>query len=169
MDTLSVDRVEGVDSPELPQDLEPLAFLLGEWAGRGVGDYPTIERFEYLEKTSFRQLGKPFLAYEQRTRTIEGAPLHTEMGYWIPGTGGKVELLLAHPFGVVEIAEGNVDGAGITLRSRTLAASSTGAEVEGTTRHVWLDGDTLRYTFDMAAEGQPLQRHLEAELRRAGG
>ena len=166
MDGLKVDRIEGVEGPSLPKELEPLAFLLGEWTGRGVGDYPTIERFDYLETTRFRHLGKPYLAYDQRTRTLEGAPLHTEMGYWIPRAGGGVELVLAHPFGVVEIAEGRVEDARVTLRSRTLAASSTGAEVKETARTVWVEGDTLHYAVDMATADQPLQRHLEAELRR---
>jgi hypothetical protein len=41
-------------------------------------------------------------------------------------------------------------------------------DVTALRRRVEVDGDVLRYTLDMAACGNPLVRHLEAELRRTG-
>ena len=162
-------RIEsGESEPALAPELAPLAFLLGTWAGGGVGDYPTIDRFDYLEEVTFSHVGKPFLIYSQRTRSPSGARLHTETGYWRVDPEGAVEVVLAHPFGLVEISEGEVAGDRVTLRSRHTSATSTGASVDAVQRTVWLDGDRLRYTLDMAASGQPLQRHLEAELSRLG-
>ena len=162
-------RIESGDrEPTLASELRPLAFLLGSWAGRGVGDYPTIDRFGYLEEVTFSHVGKPYLIYSQRTRSPSGDPLHTETGYWRIESEGAVEVVLAHPFGLVEISEGEVAGKRVVVHSRHTSATSTGAPVDAVQRTVWLDGDVLRYTVDMAASGQPLQRHLEAELSRVG-
>lgn len=160
--------LQEVEGPPPTPGLEPLAFLLGTWSGRGVGDYPTIERFEYLEEASFSHVGKPFLLYLQRTRSPAGAPLHTEAGYWRPGQRGAVELVLAHPFGLVEVSEGGFVDGRLKLRAKTLSATSTGSAVQELERTLWVEDDVLRYTIDMAAAGQPLQRHLTAELRRTG-
>ena len=161
-------EVSGIEGPPLAPELEPLTFLLGTWSGKGVGDYPTIDRFEYLEEATFVHVGKPFLVYTQRTRSLAGAPLHTETGYWRPGPRGTLEVVLAHPFGLVEVSEGTVDGGRVRLRAKTLGETSTGSAVQELERTLSVEDGLLRYTVDMAAAGQALQRHLEAELRRSG-
>src|ERR1700751_4083512 len=91
----------------LHPDVEELAPLLGTWAGRGEGKYPTIQPFEYLEEVVFSHVGKPFLAYAQKTRAVaDGRPLHAETGYLRVPQPGHVELVLAHPSGITEIEVG---------------------------------------------------------------
>jgi len=155
-----------VGEPPLHPDLGPLVALVGTWVGEGKGDYPTIESFSYREESRFAHAGKPFLSYLQRTWSLQdGAPLHSESGFWRPSAGG-VEVVLAHPFGVVEIQEGTVDGGVIETRSRALVGTSTAEEIAEVARRIEVTGDLLRYTVDMATSGKPLQRHLEAELAR---
>jgi len=163
-----------------------LAPLLGSWQGTGQGHYPTISPFTYTEQVTFAHVGKPFLAYTQRTKGADGAPLHAETGYWRPVGTDKLEVLLVHPSGIVELAEGSVSVAGggveILLNAGVGAAgvkagsaaepagevlvTPTAKTVLATRRHIRIEGDTLEYTFSMAAVGQPLQRHLSASLSR---
>jgi hypothetical protein len=160
-------------SPPLHPDVAPLAFLLGTWAGEGHGEYPTIEAFDYQEEIRFWHVGKPFLAYAQRTWSIEDErPLHSESGYWRVQPGGRLEVVLAHPTGVVEVEEGtleaSVDGVDIELASVAVARSSTAKEVSSLGRHINVRGDSLVYRLHMAAVGKPPTHHLAADLRHVG-
>ena len=148
--------------------LEPIAFLLGTWRGEGEGAYPTIESFRYGEEVTFSHVGKPFLAYSQRTWSLSaGTPMHSETGFWRPLDGGRVEAVLAHPFGAGEIQEGTVKQTRIELRSKSVVLTSTAKVINAVARTFEVDDDVLRYTVEMAAVRQPLQYHLSAELRRA--
>lgn len=158
------------ETPAVPAPhpaIEPIAFLLGTWRGEGAGEYPTIAAFRYGEEVRFWHVGKPFLAYMQRTWSLaDGSPLHAEMGYWRPKPEGRLEVVLAHPTGVVEVQEGTVSGSRIVLGSTTMARTATAKDVRELRRTLELCGGVLRYTLEMAAVGQPLQHHLSAELRR---
>jgi hypothetical protein len=157
-------------TPPLHPEVQPLAGLLGTWQGEGAGEYPTISPFRYGEELRFWHVGKPFLAYAQRTWSLDdGRPLHAEAGYWRAKPGGVVELVLAHPTGIVEVEEGRQAGGRIELASTTMAGTATAKEVTALRRRFDLDGDRLSYTVAMAAVGQPLQHHLAAELRRVEG
>jgi hypothetical protein len=157
--------------PELHPNVQELAPLLGTWAGRGAGEYPTIEPFEYTEEVVFSHVGKPFLAYAQKTKAVaDGRPLHAETGYLRVPQRGRVELVLAHPNGITEIDAGTYTVTGqvidIELTSTTIGLAPTAKEVTALGRSFRVDGDQLSYTLRMGAVGQPLQHHLTAVLHR---
>lgn len=148
-------------------ELVPLAPFVGTWRGEGRGTYPTIAGFGYGEEIRLRDVGRPFLAYEQRTWALEdGRLLHAETGYWRPKPDGRIELLIAQATGMVEVDEGTIEGGRISVASRAVAAASTGPDVASVERVMEVEGDELRYELRMEAAGQPLLVHLVATLRR---
>jgi hypothetical protein len=156
---------------DLHPELEALAPLLGTWVGRGAGKYPTIEPFEYLEEVVFSHVGKPFLAYAQKTKAVaDGRALHAEIGYLRVPKPGRVELVLAHPNGITEIDAGTYSVTGevieVELSSTAIGLAPTAKEVTELGRSLRVDGDDLSYTLRMGAVGQPLQDHLAAVLHR---
>ncbi|BBX74165.1 FABP family protein [Mycobacterium shinjukuense] len=157
--------------PDLHPDLAALAPLLGTWAGRGKGEYPTIQPFDYLEEVVFSHVGKPFLVYGQRTMAVaDGTPLHAETGYLRVPQPGRVELVLAHPSGITEIEVGTYAAGGgvieVELTATDIGLTPTAKEVTALGRSIRIDGDQLRYSLRMGAVGQPLQHHLSAVLNR---
>ncbi len=157
---------ELVDGPLSP-DVEHLEFLLGTWRGEGRGDYPTTEEFRYEEEMRFEHAGDAFLLYAQRSWLVDGSGLHFERGFLRPGAEpGSVELTLAHPLGLTEIAEGRVEGTELRLASTDVGRTSTGSAVTGLTRTYSVEGDVLRYSEDMAMEDTPMTWHVAGELRR---
>jgi hypothetical protein len=159
--------VAAMDTPGLHPDLEPIAFLLGTWAGEGEGVWPSSGPFRYGEEMSFEQVGEPFLLYAQRSWADGGEPLHFERGFVRSTGAGGVELVLAHPLGIVEVAEGFVSANTIDVASTTVAISATGSPVTELRRRFELEGNVLRYELKMAMRDVPLTRHLKGELRRA--
>jgi len=161
---------------EIPADLDPallpLSFLIGEWAGVGLGQYPTIEDFRFGQELVFSYTpGKAFLDYESRSWLIDEAgeklrPLAREHGYWRPQPDKQLELVLAHPTGVVEIWLGEVDNGKIELRTDAVARTESAKEYSAGHRLYGLVKGDLYWTFDMAAVGKGMQNHLAAQLKR---
>ncbi len=153
----------------LHPSLAPLEFLIGVWRGSGRGCYPTIEPFEYFEEATYVPgPGKPFIAYSQRTRRAEGEgePLHSETGYIRPAGHGKAELVIAQPTGIVEVHVGVLENHRLEFRTSLVGLSTTAVDVSQAKRTIKVRDHMMTYRLDMAAAGQPMQIHLEAQLTR---
>lgn len=145
----------------------PLAFLLGTWQGTGTGVYPTIDDFSYAEEISFTHVGKPFVAYGQKTKDASsGLPLHTEAGYLRPQGDGRVELVLVQPSGITELLEGTVESRDVQLASTAVLGTASAKPVTSTERRFWVDGDVLHSSVAMAAMGLELRHHVASDMYR---
>lgn len=144
------------------------ARIAGTWGGSGFGEYPTIDDFEYREETEFGDVGKPFLAYSQRTWSPDGTPMHVETGY-LRLVGDWAEFTIAQPTGQAELLEGHIDLTDerivLQLTGRVLN-TSTAKNVEMTKRRFVFAGNDLTMNFSMAAVGCEMTRHLTAQLMR---
>ncbi len=167
---------------DLPEELVPLSWLIGRWAGVGLGQYPTIEDFRFGQEVSFTTDGRPFLAYASRSWLLDDEgekvrPLATETGYWRPRPDGTGEVTMAHPTGYAELWLGSVEVLGIedaaitsaraTLTTDVIAASPSAKPYTAGERLYGLVNGELMWTYDMAAVEQPLTNHLSARLRPA--
>lgn len=158
--------------PDLHDALSPLAFLVGTWRGVGVGGYPTVPDFRYEEEVVFSHDGRPFLQYSSRTWVVgeDGTrlrPSGSEVGWWRPGAAAReVEVMLAHPTGIVEVYVGEVAFHKVELVTDVVARTSTAKEVTALRRLYGLVEGDLAYAVDLAAVGNPLASHLSNRLTR---
>ena len=156
----------------LHERLEHLSFLVGTWRGLGVVGYPTIEEQRYEQEVVFAHDGRPFLEYTSRSWILDDdgnrvKPSAREVGWWRPGKEPRdVEVMLAHPTGIVEIYLGEVVFHKIELRSDVVARTETAKSVTAFHRLYGLVEGDLAYAIDMAAVDQPLQPHLSARLKK---
>lgn len=167
---------------DLPEDLIPLSWLIGRWAGVGLGQYPTIEDFRFGQEVSFTNDGRPFLAYASRAWLLDDngekvRPLAMESGFWRARPGNEIEVTMAHASGYAELWLGSVEVLGIdnaqitaaraTLRTDVVTAAPSAKPYESGERLYGLVNGELLWTFDMAAVGEGMGNHLSARLKLA--
>ena len=83
---------------DLHPDLVPLAFLLGNWEGAGVADFPGTEKCNFGQEVTFSHDGRDFLEYTSHTWVLDAEgkkvrPLESESGYWRIDADRKVEVV----------------------------------------------------------------------------
>lgn len=153
--------------PPLHDALAPVVGLLGVFEGDGQGHYPTIEAFTYRERVTFTHVGRPFLAYQQRTWHPEhSGPMHAETGYLRLPSPGLAELVLAHPTGITEVEQGTLVDGVLRLATTSIGLTDTAKQVRSLRREFVLENDTLTYDVWMAHDTVPETHHLHARLRR---
>ena len=152
---------------ELHPDLAGLSFLLGTWRGEGEGSWPPGDPFRYGEEMTFEHVGDTFLLYAERSWGLDDeAPIHFERGFIRPSGGGRVEVVLAHPLGIGEVAEGTLEHGVIDVASTAVTLTTTGSPVTELRRRIEVDGDAMTYELRMATREIELTSHLRGRLHR---
>ena len=158
---------------DLPEAVQPFAWLIGTWRGEGIGGYPTIEAdFRYGEEITFDCPGKPLLTFSSKSWAVEdGRPLALQSGFWRPTSPSDVEVVLTSASGLLEVLYGQLvegpSGVHVELESDLIARTATAKEVTKERRMYAVRGGQLMYAQDMAAMGvKELRPHLSASLER---
>jgi hypothetical protein len=155
----------------LHPDLMPLAWLVGTWRGKGRGEYPNIENFQFAQEISFNHDGRPYLNYFSRSWIIDEndeiiKQSHSEVGFWRIKENNVLEVVLTHNLGAAEGWVGIVKGAKIQLEMDQGYSSPSAPIVTAGSRLYGLVEGELFTSYDMAANGQTLQAHLWSSLER---
>ncbi len=167
----------------LAPEVYPLAWLVGEWTGSGVVEYPGIERLEVSQRIVFDHDGGPYLRYVS-VITLPGADgdaavtWGSETGFWrVPSESPEgvelaegqfpVEALIADAAGVLSLYIGEVGKGRIDLATDLMARTASGAEMTAATRMYGLVEGDLLWAWDLAAFGHELASYASARLARA--
>ena len=149
-------------------DLGEVAFLLGTWRGEGDGEWPGTEPFRYGEEVVFEDVGDDYLVYTHRSWSLDdGSPVHLERGFLRTAGPGRVELVLAHPLGITEVAEGTVQGPIVEVTSTAVGLTATAGPVTELRRRIEVHDDAMLNETHMAMRDVPLMSHVRARLVRA--
>jgi len=151
--------------------VKPLSWLIGKWrTSNGIGQYPTIKEFNYIEEIEFSHVGQPNLQFTLYSfNATTQAPMHREIGFIRikPGTS-VVAFFSAHNMGLSTMEEGTVNGEEITVKTTHIGRMSFGTTpaVTGMKRCLRKNGDRLEQIIEMETEKTALTEHLRATYDR---
>lgn len=161
------------EPPKLNPVVEPLSWMLGTWLSDppGVGTFPTLQPFQYLEEVHISHVGQPMLNFSFNSFHPEThKPMHRECGFirLKPDTN-KVAFVSAQNTGIVEVEEGEVNGQELCVSSHSVSRISFAKEphVEQITRKFRLNSEgKLEQTVSMATTTQPMTQHLHITYKK---
>jgi hypothetical protein len=165
--------------PGLPASLVPLSWLAGRWEGAGVLASPEAGEAQVGQEVELVPDPRGFLHHRSQLWRLDAEgqrtePLDTETGYWRlaaeqsdpTAPGVDLELLLAHPTGVVEVFVGRGVGTRIEVVTDAVVRTGGGPDYTGGKRtYGRVEGDLL-WVQDVASTTEPLHARLSARLKR---
>jgi len=170
---------------DLAPEVYPLAWLVGQWEGHGVIDYPDIPTADFRQRIDFSHDGGPYLEYRSSITLMgpDGEPGQVwavESGFWrvapqvpegitLSENQHPLEVVLTDAAGFVAVYVGAVGNGRIDLGTDLMARTASAPEVGGATRLYGLVNGELMWAQDLAAFGHELQSYASGRLSRADG
>ena len=106
-----------------------------------------MEPFDYGEGLTFDHVRRRVPAV-RAAQLVAGGRHTAALRARVPAAGGEagaVELTLAHPLGLTEVADGGLLDGRMDLASTTMGRTTTGMAVVAVTRRYRIDGDEIAY------------------------
>ncbi|MFG2886610.1 FABP family protein [Streptomyces sp. NPDC048297] len=158
---------------DLHKDLVPLAFLLGNWAGAGVHDFPGAQKCNFGQEVSFSHDGRDFLEYHSHTWVLDEdgnkvRPLESESGFWRIRPDRKIEVTTTRDDGTVEIWYGEMadQKPQIDLATETMARLPDSLPYSGGKRlYGYVKGD-LMWVGEKQTPEVELRPYMSAQLKK---
>lgn len=163
----------------LPARLLPLAWMVGRWEGVGTVEHPSMEMHRFHQILDISNDGRDFLLYRSRTWRLDDnsrdrAPDASEVGYLrvVPSEQEaprivEVEMVVAHPTGVVEIYTGTAGEGKAEMATDVVARTVTGPDYTAGKRLIGLVRGDFMWVYEIAGFGHPLTNYASAHLHRA--
>lgn len=147
--------------------------LAGRWRGRGISDFPTIDRVEYVDELDIEwDAGRQVFCYEQRAVLADGSPSHRECGFIRILEDGHVEWWNAQKNGRTEVLTGsgswNESSQELELDLRSTEFGND-PRMLASRRRLKVTAESLRYELSMVTTTTPepdLLPHLRSGLTR---
>ncbi|XP_071501867.1 peroxynitrite isomerase THAP4-like [Diadema antillarum] len=159
-------------SAPLHDAVKPLKWLLGKWESvQGEGFYPTIQPFSLKESITFSNVGLPMMQFSSSALDVKNKPFHSECGFLQVNVGTKRAAFLSSVSnGVVEMAEGEVNGTELSLESTSVSNVwfAKGPKTTKITRTFKLiNANTLEQKMSMATSVTPdLAPHFQIQYKK---
>lgn len=154
----------GDPASEIHELLLPIAFLVGQWKGRGEGRW--AGGFPFEDSMSFLHDGRPALRYEQLTTGPDGRPSHAECGFFVAQENGDIHVTLAEPSGITEVLVGRSEPAQLVLTSVEIGHTPTTDNVTSCRRILRIEDGALLAEVEIAVNGEKLAPHTSSRLQR---
>lgn len=162
--------------PDLHSGLLALLPLVGVWEGEGEGENETHGQHRFGQQIIVAHDGENYLSWTSRAWIIGGddsadIPAYRESGFWRISEDDKIEFLVAHASGHIEMYYGEpVQQAAWEVSTDVVLASPTGEQSRAAKRLYGIvpDGD-LGWVEERVDPEHGLRPHLSARLRRVAG
>ncbi|MEU5348136.1 MULTISPECIES: FABP family protein [unclassified Streptomyces] len=158
---------------DLHKDLVPLVFLLGDWTGAGVHDFPGDEKCNFGQEVSFTHDGRDFLEYHSHTWVLDSEgnkvrALESESGFWRIDQNRKVEVVMVRDDGVVEIWYGELADKKpqIDLVTDAVARTAASGPYNGGKRLYGYVKSDLMWVGEKQTPEVPLRPYMSAQLKK---
>jgi hypothetical protein len=153
--------------------INELGYLIGQWDGNGLAEFPTIKSFDYHESLIFNRNNKNLLFHYEQRALIKSSdarnnePISWESGFLIDKENGLFEMVCSHNTGRVEILKGfaiRLTGQKIKLELESVSTINDDRIIR-TTRVFIFSEIKIEYELKMSTtKNFSFQRHLSATL-----
>ena len=162
--------------PDLHPGLLALLPLVGVWEGEGEADTADRGEHRFGQQLVVSHDGENYLSWSSRAWTFDSGgtvdnPAYRESGFWRISEDDKLEFLVAHASGVIEMYYGApITQSAWEMATDVVLASPTGPERRGAKRiYGIVEGGDLGWVEERVHPEKGLAPHMSARLRRVAG